>query len=44
MLIVGETEMELNQVSLRIHGQGDQGAVLVNEFIENFRKELKITG
>ena len=44
MLIVGEKEMELNQVSLRVHGEGGKGAVLVNEFIENFRKELKIAG
>jgi threonyl-tRNA synthetase len=44
MLIVGEKESLENKVSIRVHGQGNQGAVLVSEFIEKFRKELKITG
>jgi threonyl-tRNA synthetase len=42
MLIVGEKEMEQNQVSLRVHGQGDKGTIAINEFIEMFRKEIKI--
>lgn len=31
-----------NKISIRVHGEGDKGAVLVSEFMENFRKELKI--
>ena len=42
MLIVGEKEMELNQVSLRVHGEGDKGAILISDFMEDFKKELKI--
>jgi threonyl-tRNA synthetase len=42
MLIVGEKEMELNQVSVRIHGEGDKGTVVISEFIENFRQQLKL--
>ncbi len=42
MLIVGEKESQENKVSVREHGQGDKGIVLVSEFIESFRRELKI--
>jgi threonyl-tRNA synthetase len=39
MLIVGEKEVSENKVAIRKHGQGDQGSVGVEEFVENFRKE-----
>jgi threonyl-tRNA synthetase len=39
MLIVGEKEVAENKVALRKHGQGDQGSLLLDEFIESFRKE-----
>jgi threonyl-tRNA synthetase len=42
MLIVGEKENQENKVSIRVHGEGDKGTISVSEFIENFRKELKI--
>jgi molybdopterin biosynthesis enzyme MoaB len=31
-----------NKISIRKHCQGDKRTVLVSEFMENFRKELKI--
>ena len=43
MLVIGEKEMETNSVSIRVHGQGDKGTVSVDEFINTFRKELKVT-
>jgi len=39
MLIVGEKEVSENKVAIRKHGQGDQGSVGVEEFVETFRKE-----
>jgi len=42
MLIAGEKESQENKVSIRVHGEGDKGAILVSEFIENFRKQIKI--
>jgi threonyl-tRNA synthetase len=39
MLIVGEKEVLENKVSIRKHGQGDQGSLGVDEFAEAFRKE-----
>jgi threonyl-tRNA synthetase len=39
MLIVGEKEVNEQKVAVRKHGQGDQGSVAVDEFVENFRKE-----
>ena len=36
MLIVGEKEREANSVAIRIHGQGDQGALTVNELLTEF--------
>ncbi len=39
MLIVGEKEVLENKVSIRKHGQGDQGSMGVDEFAETFRKE-----
>jgi threonyl-tRNA synthetase len=40
MLIVGEREVAENKVSVRKHGQGDQGSVSLIEFVENFKKEV----
>lgn len=37
MLIVGEKEASENKVAVRRHGQGDQGAVSLEEFVETFR-------
>ncbi len=39
MLIVGEKEAAENLVSVRKHGQGDQGTVPLNEFVQNFKLE-----
>ncbi|AWG23852.1 threonine--tRNA ligase [Flavobacterium kingsejongi] len=42
MLIAGEKESQEKKVSIRVHGEGDKGVILVSEFIENFRKQIKI--
>jgi threonyl-tRNA synthetase len=39
MLIVGEKEVADNKVAVRRHGQGDQGSVLLDEFVAKFRVE-----
>ncbi|MFN8843938.1 MAG: threonine--tRNA ligase [Chryseotalea sp.] len=39
MLIVGEKEAAENKVAIRKHGQGDQGAMALDTFIESFRKD-----
>jgi threonyl-tRNA synthetase len=39
MLIVGEKEVADEKVAVRKHGQGDQGSVLLEEFITAFRLE-----
>jgi threonyl-tRNA synthetase len=39
MLIVGEKEVGENKVAVRRHGKGDQGSVLLDEFIKSFREE-----
>ncbi len=39
MLIVGEKEVNEQKVAIRKHGQGDQGSMGIDEFVENFRKE-----
>lgn len=41
MLIVGEKEVAENKVAVRKHGQGDQGGVSLDEFVEFFRKECE---
>ncbi|HEY8402372.1 MAG TPA: threonine--tRNA ligase [Cytophagaceae bacterium] len=41
MLIVGEKEKEENKVSVRKHGQGDIGAMTLEEFSNYFRKEIQ---
>lgn len=39
MLIVGEKEVAEEKVAVRKHGQGDQGSVLLDEFVNKFRAE-----
>jgi threonyl-tRNA synthetase len=39
MLIVGERESAEGKVSVRRHGQGDLGTLLLDEFVEKFRAE-----
>lgn len=39
MLIVGEKEVAEGKVAVRKHGAGDQGSLLVNDFISLFLKE-----
>lgn len=39
MLIVGEKEVAENKVAVRRHGMGDQGSVLLEEFVNKFREE-----
>lgn len=39
MLIVGEKEVAEMRVSVRKHGQGDQGSVSLEEFVANFKRE-----
>lgn len=40
MLIVGEKEVDNEEVSVRKHGQGDIGTFKLDDFIEYFKKEL----
>jgi len=39
MLIVGEKEAEQNEVSIRKHGQGDQGSMSIENFVSYFNRE-----
>jgi threonyl-tRNA synthetase len=39
MLIVGEREAAESKVAIRKHGQGDQGSIEVDEFVETFKKD-----
>ncbi|HNG43812.1 MAG TPA: threonine--tRNA ligase, partial [Cyclobacteriaceae bacterium] len=39
MLIVGEREAAENKVSVRRHGKGDLGSLLLADFVDQFRKE-----
>ena len=41
MLIVGEKEAEEGTVAVRLHGQGDQGSLKVENFIEKVLVEIK---
>ncbi len=41
MLIVGEKEAEEGTVSVRLHGQGDQGSLKIEEFISKVQREVK---
>jgi threonyl-tRNA synthetase len=40
MLIVGEKEVESGQLSVRRHGQGDQGAMSKEEFVQLIADEI----
>ncbi|MGV8878210.1 MAG: threonine--tRNA ligase [Sphingobacteriaceae bacterium] len=42
MLIVGEKEMNEGRVSIRKHGEGDQGSMLIAEFKQKLEKEITI--
>lgn len=41
MLVVGEKEMNEGKVAVRKHGEGDKGAVPVDEFVEEMKKVVK---
>ena len=41
MLIVGEKEESAGTVSVRKHGQGDQGSVDLSEFISDITDQIK---
>ncbi len=41
MLIVGEKEMNENQVSVRKHGEGDKGSMSPEEFCQLVKKEIE---
>ena len=41
MLIVGEKEQELNQVSVRRHGEGDLGTLSTEDFMNQFKAIVK---
>ena len=41
LLIVGEKEAEINKVSVRKQGEGDQGQMSVEEFVELISNEVK---
>jgi len=40
MLVIGEKEVAENKVSIRKHGEGDQGSISINEFISQFKQEI----
>jgi threonyl-tRNA synthetase len=42
MLIVGEREAAEGLVSIRRHGQGDQGSLQLDDFVAKFKEESKI--
>lgn len=44
MLIVGEREAAEGKVAVRKHGAGDQGSVLLDEFIRKFQEEAAVPG
>lgn len=41
LLIVGEKEVENNEISVRKHGEGDVGSIKVTNFAENLSAEIK---
>ena len=41
LLIVGEKEVENNSVSVRKQGEGDQGVLTIDEFINKINKEIE---
>lgn len=44
MLVVGEKEATENKVAVRKHGEGDKGAMGLNEFVEQFKKDFRMPG
>jgi threonyl-tRNA synthetase len=42
MLLVGEKEVSDNKVSVRKHGEGDKGAMDLNEFVNSFAKDFAL--
>ncbi|MCR4316421.1 MAG: threonine--tRNA ligase [Planctomycetes bacterium] len=42
MLVVGEKEAQLGSVSVRRHGEGDQGVLSVDDFLAQIEKELRV--
>ncbi len=40
MLIVGENEVEANEVSVRLHGDGDKGSMGIDDFVIYFKRML----
>ena len=40
MLIVGEKEEKEESVSVRIHGQGDQGVISMQSFVDQIKKDI----
>ncbi|HWA35660.1 MAG TPA: His/Gly/Thr/Pro-type tRNA ligase C-terminal domain-containing protein, partial [Cyclobacteriaceae bacterium] len=42
MLIVGEKEAADNKVAIRKHGAGDQGSVLLEDFVKQFLAEFSM--
>ena len=41
MLIVGEKEQEEGKISVRKHGEGDQGSLSVEEFTQQFKQSIQ---
>jgi threonyl-tRNA synthetase len=41
MLVIGEKEVAENKLSIRKHGEGDQGTVTIPEFIALFKEEIQ---
>ncbi|PHI19764.1 threonine--tRNA ligase [Lewinellaceae bacterium SD302] len=41
MLIIGEQEAEANKVAVRLQGEGDQGAMTIEEFVTYFQSKLE---
>ena len=44
MLIVGEKEAAEGKISVRKHGEGDKGVMLLSEFVEQFRSDFSLPG
>ncbi len=40
MLIIGEKEQENNEVSVRVHGEGDVGSMKLEDFVSYFKQKL----
>ncbi len=40
MIIIGEKEVEENKISIRKHGEGDQGSMSLTEFVDLFKGEV----